>query len=91
MEDGAGGPTLEVVMILDLHRQGHELWPVVRTDGPRPAVGDEQVAQHVDNDSGPQLATDPDAQAFAGELVDNVQQPQLTPVPGAVLDEVVGP
>ncbi len=37
------------------------------------------------------VAPDPDAQALAGELIDHVQHAQLAPVPGPVLDEVVGP
>ena len=37
------------------------------------------------------LRLDPDRQAFAGELVDDVEHAELPSVVGAVLDEVVGP
>jgi hypothetical protein len=38
-----------------------------------------------------QLACDPDRQALVGELVDDVEHPELPAVMGAILDEVVGP
>jgi len=55
------------------------------------AAQDEQVREHVD-DVGPlQLAADPDREALVGELVHHVEHPDLSPIMGAVLDEVVGP
>ena len=55
------------------------------------AAQDEQVRQHVDDVDRLELAVDPDRQAFAGELVDDVEHAELAAVMGAVLDEVVGP
>ena len=58
---------------------------------PGHAAQDEQAGQQVDHVGGLQLAPDPDGQALVGELVDHVQQPELAPVMGAILDEVVRP
>jgi hypothetical protein len=55
------------------------------------AAQDEQVGQDVDDLGRFELAPDPDGQALVGELVDDVEQPELAPVVGAVLDEVVAP
>ena len=74
-----------------LHCLGHELWAVVRTNVRGHAAQDEQVGQHVDHVGRFQLAPDPDGQALVGELVDDVEQPELAPIMGAVLDEVVAP
>ena len=55
------------------------------------ATQDEQVREHVDDVDRLELAGDPDRQAFVGELVDDVEHPELAPVMRAVLDEVIGP
>ena len=70
---------------------GHELGAVVRADVPGHAAQDEQVGQHVDHVSGSELAPDPDGQALVGELVDDVEHPELAAIMGAVLHEVVRP
>ncbi len=74
-----------------LHGRGHELRSVVRADVARRAAGDEQIGQHVDDIGRAQPSPNPDRQALAGELVHNIQHPDLAPVPGTVLDEVIGP
>ena len=68
-----------------LHRLGRELGAVVRADVPGHAAQDEQVGQHVDHVSGSELAPDPDGQALVGELVDDVEHPELAAIMGAVL------
>ena len=57
----------------------------------RYATQDEQVREHIDHVRRLELARYPDRQALAGELVDDVQQADLTPVMRTRLDEVVGP
>jgi hypothetical protein len=57
----------------------------------RHAAQDEEIRQDVDHIDRLQLSRDPDRQALMGELVDNVEHPELLSVMGAVLDEVVGP
>ena len=57
----------------------------------RHAAQDEEVGQDVDHVRRLELAGDPDRQALARVLVDDVEHPELPPVMGAVLDEVVGP
>ena len=52
---------------------GDELRAIVGTDVPRDAAQDEQVGQHVDHIGGLELPVHPDRQAFAGELVDDVE------------------
>ncbi|GAB6845273.1 hypothetical protein JCM2811A_42750 [Methylorubrum rhodinum] len=52
---------------------------------------DEQVGQHVDDVRRLELARDPYRQALARKLIDHVEHPELAPVMGARLDEVVGP
>ena len=51
----------------------------------------EQIRENVDHVERFQLASDPDGQALAGELIDDVQHPVLASVVRAVLDEVVRP
>ena len=51
----------------------------------------ERVGEHIDHVDRLQLAGDPDGEALACELVDDVEHPDLAAVMGAVLDEVVGP
>jgi len=55
------------------------------------AAQDEQVGQNVDDARGIELAIDPDRQAFAGELVEDVEHAEFASIMGAILDEVVGP
>ena len=57
----------------------------------RDAAEDELVRQDVDDVGGVQLSVDPDRQAFAGELVDQIEHAVFPSVVGSVLDEVVGP
>ena len=55
------------------------------------AAQDEQVGQHVDNIRRGELAPDPDGQALAGELVQDVEHAEGPAVICPVMDEVVGP
>ena len=73
------------------HRPGNELWAVVGTNVAGHAAQDEQVGKRVDHVDGFQLPSDPDRQAFPGELVDDVEHSEAPSVVGAVLNEVVGP
>src|SRR3954463_94543 len=74
-----------------LHRLGHELWAIVRANVPGYAAQDEQVGEHIDDVRRLEPAPHPDGQALVGELIEDVEQPELAPVMGAVLDEVVAP
>ena len=58
---------------------------------PGHAAQDEQVREHANDVDRIQLAVHPDGQALPGELVDDVEQAELAPVMGALLDKVVGP
>src|SRR5690606_31210454 len=44
-----------------------------------------------DDVGGVELATDPDRQAFPGELVDDVEHAELPAIVGPPLDKVIGP
>jgi hypothetical protein len=55
------------------------------------AARHEQVGGRVDHVRRGELAGDPDRERLARELVDHAQHPELPPVPGPILDEVVGP
>src|ERR671913_1579939 len=68
-----------------------ELGPIVGPYVARHAAQDEEIGQHVDHVGPLELAGDPDRQAFARELVDDVEHPDLASVMGAGLHEVVGP
>ena len=70
---------------------GDELGTVVRPDVRRYSAGDEQVGQNVDHVDGFQLTRNPDCQALVCELFEDVEHAILSPVVGAVFDEVVGP
>jgi hypothetical protein len=70
---------------------GDELGAMIGADVPGCAAQDERVRERVDGVHGLGLAAHPDRQALAGELVDDVEHPELPPVVGAVLDEVIGP
>src|SRR3712207_2203921 len=63
------------------HGLGDELGPVVGADVARDAAQDEQVREQVDDVDRVQLPAHPDRQALAGELVDDVEQAVLAPVP----------
>ncbi len=52
---------------------------------------DEQVRESIDHIGPLELTSDPDGQAFAGELVDDVEHPDLPAIMGSCLHEVVGP
>ena len=58
---------------------------------PRHTAQDEQVGENIDDIGRIQLPGYPDHQHFTGELIDDVQHPDLTPVMRAILDKVVGP
>ncbi len=60
-------------------------------DALRDAAQDEQVAEHIDDVSSLHSSVDPDCDAFARELVDNVQHSMFSAVMGAILDEALGP
>jgi hypothetical protein len=55
------------------------------------ATQDEEIGQHIDHIDGLELASDPDRQAFVGELVDHIEHAIFPSIVGAVIDEVVGP
>ncbi len=55
------------------------------------ALHDEEVGQQVDHVRAVELAGDPDGQALAGVFVDHIQHPDLPPIVGSGLDEVVRP
>ena len=55
----------------------------------RHTTQDEQVGEHVNDVHRLQLAGDPDGQALAGELVDDVERAELAAVVCSVLDEVI--
>ena len=57
---------------------------------PGHAAQDEQVREHIDDVDRPEPARYPNGQALVGELVDDVEQAELAPVMGALLDKVVG-
>ena len=57
----------------------------------RHAPQDEEVGQDVDHVGALELAGDPDRQALAGELVDDVQHPDLPAVVGSGFHKVVRP
>ena len=57
----------------------------------RGTAQDEQVREQVDDVDGFEPAGHPNGQAFMGELIDDIEQPQFAPVMGALLDKVVGP
>ena len=72
----------------------------MRADGvivPPPAFDDHSCLLEavedlpVDHVCRPQPSTDSDRQALARELVDHIEPAELSPLMGAVLDEVVGP
>ena len=70
---------------------GDELGAIIRPNMAGNATQDEQVGEDVDHVSALQLASDPDRQALAGELVDHVQHPDLPPIVCSGFHEVVGP
>ena len=71
-----------------LHNQGDELRTVVGTNMARHTAEDEEIGEHVDR---LQLAGNPDGEALAGELIHDVDGPELAAVMRTILDEVVGP
>ena len=58
---------------------------------PRHAAQDEQVREHVDDVDRLEPSAHADRQAFVRELVDHVEHAILSPIMGAVLDEIVRP
>ncbi len=68
-----------------------EIRGVVRSDVVGRSAEDEQVGQDVDDVGQPYPPPDPDGDAFARELVNHVEHPELAAVMDAVLDEVIGP
>jgi len=68
-----------------------KLWPVVRSDVGRNTADDEQVGQGINHIRRVELSLHPDRQAFATELIDDVQRSVGTPVFRSVMHEVVRP
>ena len=58
---------------------------------PRRSAQDEQVGEYINDVDRLEPATDPDGQAFPGELVDDVEHAELPAIVGSVLDKVIGP
>ena len=58
-------------------------------DALRDAAQDDQVAEPIDDVSSLHSSVDPDCDAFARELVDNVQHSMFPAVMGAILDEAL--
>ncbi len=73
------------------HGLGDELRAVVGRDPGRNAAQDKQVGQHVDDVDGGEPALDPDGQALAGELVQDIEHAKGPLVMGPVMNEVIGP
>src|SRR5215475_4197919 len=74
-----------------LHGLGNELGAIIGTNVPGYAAQDKQIREHVDDIDRLEPARYPDSQAFMGELVDDVEQAELAPVMGALLDKIVRP
>src|SRR3954465_1180844 len=74
-----------------LHRFGNELRAIVGTDVLGDATQNEQIGKHIDDVDRFEPVRDPNGQALVGELIDDVEQADLAPVMGALLEEVVGP
>jgi hypothetical protein len=74
-----------------LHGLCHELRSIVGPNVSRHPAQDEQVREHIDDVNSLQLAIHPDGQALAGELIDDVEHPDLPSIMGSGLHEVVGP
>ena len=72
------------------NRLGDELRAVVRPNMAGHAPKDEQIGQDIDHGGRVRLPVDPDGQAFAGELVDDIEHAERPPVMGPALDEVAG-
>ncbi len=73
------------------HDLGRHLRAVVRPDVFRDTFGKHYVGHRLDDTEAVDPASHPDCQAFPGELVDQSHQPQLAPIVGLRLDEVVAP
>src|SRR5580658_5155170 len=73
------------------HRGGEELRPVIGANVFRRAAPDEQVREEIDNIDRFEPAGHSNGQAFMGELVDDIEQPDFATVMGALLDKVVRP
>ena len=71
--------------------RGHELRPVVGAAVGRDAAQDEQVGQHIDDVGRRKPPPNPDCQALARELVEDIDCAKRPPVVGPVMNEVVGP
>jgi hypothetical protein len=65
---------------LVLHGLRDELGAIVRTNVARHAAQDEQVGEDVDHIGRVELSRDPDREAFPGELVDDIERPELATV-----------
>jgi hypothetical protein len=55
----------------------------------RHTAQDEQGGERINDVDRLLLAGDPDGEALAGELIDDVEHPELAAVMGAILDKVV--
>ncbi len=70
---------------------GDELRSVVRADIGWNATQDEQVRQDIDHIGRVELALYPDGQAFATELVDDIQRTEGPSILRPVMNEVIRP
>ena len=57
----------------------------------RNTAQDEEVRQDIDDIRRVEPASDPDAEAFVRELVDDIEHPDFAAIMRAVFHEVVGP
>lgn len=73
------------------HDLGRHLRAVVRPDVFRDTFGKHYVGHRLDDTEAVDPASHPDDQAFPREPVDQSHQPQLPPIVGLRLDEVVAP
>jgi hypothetical protein len=58
---------------------------------PRDTAQNEQVGEHVDDVDRFEPACHPDRQTLMGVLVDDVEQTELAPIMGALLDKIIKP
>jgi hypothetical protein len=51
----------------------------------------EEIRKHIDDVGGFELASHPDSEALARELVDHAQHAEGSTIVGAIADKVIGP
>ena len=72
------------------HILGNKLRPVVAPNECRRPTQDEKIRKSVDHVGRVQLSLHPDRQAFAAELIQDVQRPERLAVIGSAMDKVIG-